>query len=299
MSDQDGTADQILAEIATEAHGVVTRRELLVAGITKDQIYARFHAGSLHCQYPGVYRVGHTAPNLQANYLAAVRACGDGCLLCGEPAGVLLELIMRKEPPEPQVLARSQRCIPGITIHRARRGPGIDRWVYRDVPVTSPARTLVDLAAVLSEYELGKACHEAGFRHGTTPAQIEEILVRRPGSKGAGRLRRIIHGDTPLVLSQLERRFIGALRREGLPLPRTNYPTGGRRVDCRWPKQRLTVELDSFTFHNSRHSWERDRERERAARARGDEFRRYTYEDVTRYLSRTLADLRDLLSRPI
>jgi very-short-patch-repair endonuclease len=63
-------------------------------------------------------------------------------------------------------------------------------------------------------------------------------------------------------------------------LPDTNRPAGGRRVDCRWPQHRLTVELDSYRFHHSRHAWEQDRRREREARARGDEFRRYTYGDV-------------------
>jgi hypothetical protein len=299
MAEADGTASEKLAEIAAGAHGVVTRPELLAAGLSNNQIYGRLRTGSLHCQYPGVYRVGHEAPSLEATYLAAVLACGPEALLCGLPAGLLLELIKRKDPPTPEVLARSARQIPGITIHRARRGPGIDRWEHRGVPVTSPARTLVDLAAVLSAYELGKACHEARFHHGTTPSDIEAVLARRPGSKGAGKLRRIIHGDSPIVLSRMERRFIAALKREGLPLPKTNRLAGGRRVDCRWPDHRLTVELDSYTFHNSKHSWELDRKREREARARGDEHRRYSYDDVTKYLPRTLADLRRLLGRPI
>ena len=75
----------------------------------------------------------------------------------------------------------------------------------------------------------------------------------------------------------------------------TNRPAGGRRVDCRWPEQRLTVELDGYRFHNSRHSWEQDRRREREARARGDEFRRYTYGDVTEDPTLMLAELRTLL----
>ena len=69
-------------------------------------------------------------------------------------------------------------------------------------------------------------------------------------------------------------------REEALPLPNTNRPAGGRYVDCRWPDHALTVELDGYRYHSSRHAWEHDRRREREAYARGDDFRRYTYGDV-------------------
>jgi very-short-patch-repair endonuclease len=71
---------------------------------------------------------------------------------------------------------------------------------------------------------------------------------------------------------------------------------GGRRVDCRWPEHRLTVELDGYRFHNSRYAWEQDRRREREARARDDEFRRYSYADVFEDSAFMLAELRDLLT---
>ena len=101
-----------------------------------------------------------------------------------------------------------------------------------------------------------------------------------------------------MTLSKLEARFLADLRVEGLMLPVTNRPAGGRRVDCRWPEQRLTVELDSYTYHRSRHAWERDRRREREARARGDEFRRYAYGDVFENPGPMLSELRRLLSTP-
>jgi very-short-patch-repair endonuclease len=98
-----------------------------------------------------------------------------------------------------------------------------------------------------------------------------------------------------VTLSRLEQRFLEVLRGAGLPLPQTNRPAGGRRVDCRWPERHLTVELDSFRFHNSRHAWEQDRRREREAHARGDELRRYTYGDVFERPDQMLAELRLLL----
>lgn len=122
--------------------------------------------------------------------------------------------------------------------------------------------------------------HEAGIRHGTTPQEIEAVLERRPTSPGARTLRRVVWGDEHVTLSKLEARFLARLRTAGLPLPVTNQQAGGRRVDCRWPRERLTVELDGYRYHRSRHAWEQDRRREREAHARGDDFRRYTYGDV-------------------
>ena len=153
------------------------------------------------------------------------------------------------------------------------------------------ARTVVDLAVELSDDALARACHEAGVRYGLTPKAVLAVLGRRPSSKGARKLRRVIEGDTRVSLSKLEAQFLNLLRPRRHPLPVTNRPAGGRRVDCRWPDHRLTVELDSYTFHNSRHSWEQDRRREREARARGDDFRRYTYGDVFEHPEEMLAEL--------
>jgi hypothetical protein len=99
-----------------------------------------------------------------------------------------------------------------------------------------------------------------------------------------------------VTLSRLEREFLSLLAREGLPLPQTNRVASGRRVDCRWPEHRLTVEIDSYRYHRSRHAWERDRLRDREAHARGDEMRRYTYGDVIEHPQAMLRELRSLLA---
>ena len=104
-----------------------------------------------------------------------------------------------------------------------------------------------------------------------------------------------MRGDTRVTLSKLESRFLERLKAAGLPLPQTNRPADGRRVDCRWPDLNLTVELDSYRYHPSRHAWEQDRRREREARARDDEFRRYTYGDVFERPELMMAELRALL----
>ena len=108
----------------------------------------------------------------------------------------------------------------------------------------------------------------------------------------------MLTGDTRVTLSALERRFLALVREHRLPLPRTNRVAGAYRVDCRWADRRLTVELDSYRFHHSRHAWEQDRRREREARARGDDFVRYTWRDVFEEPAATMAELRRLLGRP-
>ena len=103
-------------------------------------------------------------------------------------------------------------------------------------------------------------------------------------------------GDARVALGPLERRFRELLNQHRLPLPRArNRPAGAYHVDCRWPQRRLIVELDSYRFHHSRHAWEQDRRRERDARARGDELRRYTWRDVFADSGEMLAELRGLL----
>jgi very-short-patch-repair endonuclease len=295
VQQRDRTVERELARIASRAHGVVTREQLLGAEITAEEIRQRLQRGALIAVYRGVYRVGHRAPSVEARYMAAVKACGEGAVLSGRAAGHLLGLL-KGTPPDPEVTTPTERRVKGLTTRRSRRLDRRDRTLWHGIPVTSVPRTLVDLASLLSSDALALAVHEAGIRHHTTPDQIEAVLARLRTAPGAGRLRRVIHGDVHVTLSKLERRFLALLREAGLPLPQTNRPAGGRRVDCRWRDLRLTVELDGYRYHRSRHAWEQDRRREREARERGDEFRRYTYADVFEEPAAMLADLRRLLA---
>ena len=170
-----------------------------------------------------------------------------------------------------------------------------DVTTYRAIPVTTVPRTVVDLARELPPGELARVVHEAAVRFRVTPEAVEAVLARRPNVRGAAKLRRVLRGDVHVTLSRLEDRFLELLAEDQLPLPKTNRPAGGHRVDCRWDDPPLTVELDGYRYHSSRHAWEQDRRREREARARGDEFRRYTYGDVFEEPRLMLAELRGLL----
>ena len=294
MRPKGSTAERELGRLAASQHGVVTRAQLEGAGVTRAEIKSRLRTGSLLPVHRGVYRVGHRAPSVEARYLAAVLACGECALLSGRAAAHLFGLLKGSAPP-PEVTTRTERRVPGVRTRRSRRLDLADATTWRHIPVTTVARTLTDLAGDLPLDALARACHEAGVRYRTTPAHVEAVLARRPNTPGAGKLRHIIRGDIRVTLSKLEMRFLQLLRQEGLGLPQTNRPAGGRRVDCRWPDLQLTIELDSYQFHHSRHAWEQDRRREREARARGDEFRRYTFGDVFEDRAQMLTELRALL----
>jgi hypothetical protein len=276
--------DEKIAQLAWRAHGVVTRERLRSEGVTKAQIRARQARGSLITEYPGVYRVGHRAPSVEATYMAAVLACGPGALLMGLAAAWLYGLI-KGDAPKPVVLTRTERRIAGIETHRTRAETRGTTW--RGIPVTTIPVTLVDIAPSMPVDDLARACHEAQVRHRVTPAAFPRRIPKP--------LRAILHGDIPVTLSELENRFLERLREHGLPIPVTNRRAGTKHVDCRWPAHRLTVELDSYRYHHTRHAWEQDRRREREAHARGDQHRRYTYADVFEEPTGMLEELRALL----
>lgn len=290
MGTRSRTVEEILGGLASRAHGIVTRAEMRAAGVTDREIRGRVRKGALITQYPGVYRVGHVAPSLDASYLAAVKACGASAGLGGKAAGHLLRLV-KEPPPRPEVVAPTERRVRGIRTRRAHR----KLIKVRGIPVTSVPETLVDLAAELSADELALACHEAGVKYKTTPRRVEAILARRPRARGARKLRAVMRGETPVSLSEMERVFYAGLREAGLPLPAANKRVDGKRIDYHWPGL-LTVELDSYRYHNSRYAWEQDHERRRQARRRKEEFRRYTWFDVTEGRREMYGEIAELLS---
>lgn len=286
----------VIGQLAFSAHGLVKRHRLLTAGVTPAEIRSRLASGALLPEYRGVYRVGHRAPTIEARYLAAVWACGDKARLCGRAAGYLIGML-KGQPPSPEVAAPTVHRIPGVITHRSRYLSPADTMTHRSIPMTSVPRTLVDLAAVLIEEDLARAYHEAHVRYRIRPSAVESALARQPNAPGAARMRAVMYGRVQVTLSRLERRFVEILKEEDFAIPVMNRSLGGRWLDCRWPNHRVTVELDSYRYHGSRHAWENDRRREREAYARGDQFRRYTWGDVFENSTSMRLELRELLPR--
>jgi hypothetical protein len=295
MRGRSRTVDETIAAIATRAHGIVTRAELLGLEIPEGRIDRRIAKGLLIPEYPGVYRVGHRARSRESDYMAGVKAGGDGAVLFNCAAGHLLGLLKGQSWPPPEVLTRTERRIDRLKTRRSRNLNPRHVTEMNRIPVTTVPRTLVDLAAVLGDEELARACHLAHVIYRVGPQQVAPVLATMLRAKGAKRLKAVLNGDTKVLLSELEKGFIAVLRAAGMPLPDTNRYTDGHYVDCRWADKRVTVELVSYRFHNSQWSFDDDLDREREAYARGDQFRRYRYKDVFVDRTRMLVELRDLL----
>ena len=295
MRDKNGSPWRRAARIASRQHGVISLPQLIKAGISRQAAHRAVDKGVLHRVHRGVYRFGHEAPSTDAFFIAAVLACGDAAVLSNRAAAFLYGLI-KGATPAPEITSATNRHVEGIITHRVRHLDRLDVAMYRGIPITTVPRTIVDLADRFSLDDLARLCHEAEVRHGTKPAMVAAALARRPNTPGAWKLHEIFRGEVRVTLSDLEDAFLALLKPAGFPLPETNRPAGGRYVDCRWPEHRLTVELDSYTYHHTRHGWEQDRRRKWEARARGDAFLRYTYADVTADGSLVLDELRPLLS---
>jgi predicted transcriptional regulator of viral defense system len=162
------TVEEKLVRMAAPQHGVVTRRQLLEAGVTTQEIKVRLRRRSLLREHRGVYRVGHRAPSIEATYLAAVFACGDGAVLSGRAAAHVWGLV-KGAPPQAEVITPTERRIEGVRTQRSRHLDAQDVTLFNAIPVTTVPRTVVDLAAEIPEDALARACHEAGVRHGLTP----------------------------------------------------------------------------------------------------------------------------------
>lgn len=265
------------AAVARRQHGLVTREQLLAAAIHSSTIQRWLAKDLLHRVHPGVYRLGHRAASTEATYLAAVLAGGDGAAMCGFAAAHHYDAFGRR-PPAPEITAPGDLVLRGVITRRLAPLAEDEVRVHRGVPTTSPARTMVDLAGRASLEALTEISHRLRILQRLEAQDVFTVMARRGRINGAAKLRAIYVGDSAVLLSRLERAFMGLLRAARLPLPVTNRKEGSFYIDCRWPG--LTVKLVSFAYHATRREWKRDQRRAREAYARGDEFRTYTWDDV-------------------
>jgi hypothetical protein len=281
------------AALASRQNGRVAWRQLVAAGINRHTIQRWLRDGRLHRVHHGVYAVGHLAPSLTGAYTAAVLACGAGAVISHRAAAHLMGLVRgTAPPPEVTVPTTAGRRRPGIVIHRVAALDVRDVSMLDDVPITTVARILLDLAPRTSVERLTRMCHEAWVRHRVGRPEIDACIARNPTRKGATRLRLALGGD--VILSELERAFLELLRAHGLPLPRTNIDHLGDKVDCRWEALDVTVELLSYRFHATRRAFEQD-----LARRRRSHHLAFSHGDVFERGSSTIAELRPILdTRP-
>lgn len=289
--------ERVAAALAAEQHGVVARHQLLGIGFTARMIQRRVEAGRLHALHRGVYAVGHEKVTMRGHWLAAVLACGAGAVLSHRSAGALMGLMGSRGPIEVSGgSARRGRGRQGI-LHRESPVHLTDRTALDAIPVTTGARTLLDLAGVLGERQLERVFEEASRLRVASLQELEDICARGRGRRGVGRLRGLVReARAPEgARSELEARVLALCREHGVPMPVTGVTILGREVDALWPRQRLVVEADGFAFHGHRAAFERDRERDAAMQVEGYRVIRLTYRRLAREPAAVATQLRRLL----
>ncbi len=189
------------------------------------------------------------------------------------------------------------RAHQGITVHR-RALEATDVIRFDGIPVTTPAATLVALAARLNDAELERAISEADRLELITPEELRAYIDTIGRRRGVARTRKILDRHTfTLTDSELERRFRIIARRAGLPLPQTRVRVNGYRVDFYWPDLSLVVETDGLRYHRNPAQQARDRRRDQAHTAAGLTPLRFTHWQV-RYETKHVEDtLRSVATR--
>lgn len=256
--------------------------QLRICGVTRDAIRHRIGQGRLHPLYRAVYLVGHEAPPEGARQFGAVLACKPGALLSHRSSGAWWRMCDDATGAVHVTGLENSGPRPGIRFHRTRLLPRADRRTKDGLPVTAPARTLVDLASQMAERELERALDEALMRRLLRERDLLIALDRSRGRAGAGRLRALI-GDgltKGATRSEAERRFRRLVRAAEFPAPEFNVSVGPYLLDALWREHRVAVELDSYRFHGGRVPFETDRVRD--ADLTAFKVLRFTWRRLTR-----------------
>jgi very-short-patch-repair endonuclease len=267
---RNAPADRAIVALAVRQHGVVTTAQLLNAGVGRRAIARRAAAGWLTPRFRGVYQVGP----VEAKYgreMAAVLACGEGAALSHASAAAIWGFGRRDDVVHVSV-TRDVRSRAGLRVHRTA---SLDAVVHNGLPLTTPARTLADLARKLTSDELERAQERA--------AMLGLVLP---------------DGDPypEFTRSEAERRLKALCKAARLPPPKTNARVAGYEVDAFWPAQRLVVEIDGWRYHGTRQAFERDRSKDAALTTAGYRVVRITWRRLTTEAYAVSAQLGALLA---
>lgn len=293
-------ASRRIAELAAAQHGVVGRAQLESLGLRRGAIDHRLAAGTLHRVHRGVYAVGHRILTSEGRWMAAVLACGDGAVASHRTAAAAWEI-------RPTATAAVDVTVPdrkgrrprgGIVLHRSatlRPGDTVRRGA---IPVTSPARTLLDLAEVVDIAALERAIERAEMLGLFDLHAVRAVLATSPRRRGSSKLARALerdHTDVSVTRSELEEVFLRLCVAGDIVRPLVNARVEGYEADFLWPEVRLVVETDGRQSHGTHVAFERDRARDAHLVAAGYRVVRFTHSQVTRSPAEVTALLRSLL----
>jgi very-short-patch-repair endonuclease len=295
---QGGVGDRRVAELAAESWGVLAGAELRACGLSPDQIATRRRRWTLHRLHRDTYAVGHPNPPWQGRMLAAAKACGPEAVVSHFAAAALWGFVEYDESryPEVTVVGNGGNRHRGIKVHRTSALLPEDRARCQRVPVTAPARTLIDLAALIDGPPLRGAVRRAQGLKRVNLRQLNAALGRLAPRRGSRRLALIISSGPAPTETELEDMVLDLLLDGGFEHPDVNrtLSINGRRIrpDFRWPDQRLIVEADGAAWHDDPLARAADAERQALLEAAGERLIRVSWTQALTERPQTLARIR-------
>lgn len=287
--DAKGAKDVRITRLASAQHGVASRAQLMILGLTRDEIGVRLAAGRLHRLHQGVYAVGHTVLKAEGRWMAATLATGG--VLSHHSAAAAWGLLPvgsgAIHTTVPGDAGRKRRL--GIRIHRSTTLTPRDIATHHGIPITTRERTIADLARTLTGrplehvLDLGEHHLDFGRLHTIAPPSLRAVLSHYTA------------GST-VTRSWLEETFLRLCDDHGLRRPEVNPVIEGIRVDFAWRNERLIVEVDGYGFHRGRTVFGTDRERDVTLEVAGWRVARFAYEHVTERGAWVAASIRALLA---
>jgi predicted transcriptional regulator of viral defense system len=266
--------DGAIAALATRQYGVASRAQLFAIGLTRPMIDGRLERKTLHRIHRGVYAVGHLRIVREGRYMAAVLACGDDAVLSHRSAGAHWGLTRYSGRIEVAVPSPRRKNHP-FKARSSSLHPD-ERTSHDGVPITTVARTILDLAAVQTPAKLEKAIREAEYLRLFDLDELTCLLDRHQRRKGTAALRKAIQkaaDSRSRTRSDLEDRFVNLLLKANLPRPELNgtleLDAMTIEPDAMWRSRKLIAELDGWEAHGTRSAFEQDRERDLALAAAG------------------------------
>jgi very-short-patch-repair endonuclease len=287
--------------LATAQGGPISRAQLLELGFGRGAIDHALRSGRLHRYFRGVYLLGHEAITSKGRVMAPVLACGPGARLSHRSAADWWDFLRTSRARvDVTVPGRTRTGHPGIDLHLVRGLDPRDVTEHEGVPITTVARTLLDLAEVVPPRLLERAVNEADRLRLFDGNAVRELLTRSPGRRGLKPLRALLADLTPepVLRSELERTFWALCRDFSLPRPVMKSTIHGYEVDAYWPGTNLIVELDGYDFHRDSAAFEADRLRDAELLLAGYRVVRVTWRQLTKEPAAVAERLSRLLAYP-
>lgn len=298
----------MITRLARRQQGLVTAAQLRQAGVRDESIALRLKDGRLTRVHRGVYAVGHETLSNERRWMAAVLSLGAGAALSHASAASLWGLWRGRETCTNVVVGRRLGQRHGIVVHYSRHLPPGDTTRRRGIPVTTVARTIVDLADVLDEQQLANVLHEAAYRRLLNVSKLRRSIDRLAGRRTLSTVERALAAHlagSAGTRSDLEDRYLALVCDSALerwierPKVTPKLEVAGREieVDFLWPDQKLVVEVDG-AGHTRARTREQDKARDRLLRAHGYRVLRVTGDQIDRDPAGVVRTLQELLAAP-